>query len=174
MSAKSVPLSVRISEEEQEFLLGLSLPGATTPSDKVRALIRQARTLEAAPRNYAASLALLESLLQDTQARRREFEADGAARSALLAAALEWLPDFGALLLAGPAVTRGRADASSMQAFEAAVATRVMRLLDAVLRLGITGRAPCYDPMVIDRQLQPATELVQAIARRTDTPAAAG
>lgn len=168
MSAKTIPLSVRISEDDQEFLAGLALAGATTPSDKIRALIRQARTLEGAPRNYAASLALLESLLQDTERRRRQFEADGSERSALLAAVMEWLPDFGALLVAGPAVTRGRSDASSMQEFEAAVANRIMRLLDTVLRLGVTGRAPCYDPALIDRQLEPAIELVQAIARRND------
>ena len=43
MSSKTVPLSVRISHDDAEYIAGLKIDDALTPSDKVRAIIRDAR-----------------------------------------------------------------------------------------------------------------------------------
>ena len=43
MSANRIPLSVRIDQEEADFIAQLSIEGASTPSEKIRELLKQAR-----------------------------------------------------------------------------------------------------------------------------------
>ena len=50
MSSKSTPLSFRVSDEDAEFLAGLQLPGAVTPSEKLRVLVTRARMEHASQR----------------------------------------------------------------------------------------------------------------------------
>ena len=41
--AKTVPISVRVSNEDAEFIATLQIDNAVTPSDKVRSLIKEAK-----------------------------------------------------------------------------------------------------------------------------------
>ena len=41
--SKSVPLSVRVSPDDARFISQIDIAGAATPSDKVRALLADAR-----------------------------------------------------------------------------------------------------------------------------------
>ena len=63
MSNKAVPLSVRISENDAAFLAGLDLPEATTPSDKIRALIWEARQRHQGGQVYGEAIQFQEDLL---------------------------------------------------------------------------------------------------------------
>ena len=44
MPGKTVPLSVRVTDADAEFLARLDIAGATTPSEKLRALLTAERT----------------------------------------------------------------------------------------------------------------------------------
>lgn len=43
---KTIPLSVRITHEDSDFITNLDIEGAKTPSDKVRAIINEKKKLE--------------------------------------------------------------------------------------------------------------------------------
>lgn len=164
MTSKTIPLSVRVSEEDAEFLAGLELDGAATPSEKLRALIAKARERHAEGRTYEGSLAIVRELLEPVSQQLRARELKTRQRSELIADTLYWLPDLVAYLMAGPATRPGKADAADLVEFEAGVAHRIFRFTEAVLRLGVTAKAPCYDPGVVNAGIGGTLELAQLVA----------
>ena len=61
---KTVPLSVRISHEDSEFISKLNIEGATTPSDKIRAIISEKKKLELEGEEHSEVLDRIEQLLR--------------------------------------------------------------------------------------------------------------
>lgn len=59
MPEKSVPLSVRISVDDAEFIARLSLEGATTPSEKMRKLLGEARRRREDAADYGRCLGMV-------------------------------------------------------------------------------------------------------------------
>ena len=72
MSANRIPLSVRIDQEEADFIAQLSIEGASTPSEKIRELLKQARMSHETVRDYSFALDEMERLIQP--AKHREYE----------------------------------------------------------------------------------------------------
>src|SRR5688572_17035553 len=161
MSGKSIPLSFRVTDEDAEFLAGLELPGAITPSEKLRALITRARLEHAQERTYEGSLGRVRELLEPTSQTLRAREMAIRQRSELIADTLYWLPDLVAFLMAGPESSRKGGE--DLRTFEAGVADRIFRFVEAVLRLGVTAKAPCYDPDLITNGIAGTLELSQVI-----------
>lgn len=165
MSGKSIPLSVRVSDDDAEFLATLQIEGALTPSEKLRALIARARAEASEGRDFEGALARLRALLEPTAQRLRARELDSRQRSQLVHEVLQTLPDLVAFLVAGPpAATRSRGE--DLVAFEQGVADRTFRLIEAVLRLGVTGKAHCYNPDVVTQGATGTLELSRVILSR--------
>jgi hypothetical protein len=157
--------SVRVSDEDAEFLAALQIDGARTPSEKLRALIGRARAEANEGRDYEAALARLRAQLEPTAQRLRARELDGRQRSQLIHEVLQTLPDLAAFLMAGPApATRSRQE--DLVAFEQGVGDRAFRLIEAVLRLGVTEKAPCYNPDVVTQGAAGTLELSRVILSR--------
>jgi hypothetical protein len=163
MTSKTIPLSVRVSEEDAEFLASLELDGAATPSEKLRGLIAQARQRHGEGRTYEGALAIVRELLEPTSQQLRARELKSRQRSELIADTLYWLPDLVAYLMAGPSTRPGKNDAADLVEFEAGVAYRIFRFTEAVLRLGVTAKAPCYDPAVVTAGIGGTLELAQLV-----------
>lgn len=179
MPGKSIPLSVRLTPEDSTFLQGLSIADATTPSDKLRALIKEARHRREGVRNYAEALTFFEELLSDTAHRLREAEASQGVHSELLVQTASWLPDIMAYLMVraseigletiGETIgeTGGEAGGTDVEAklkrLENGVADRVFALIQQVLRLGVTSRNPCYDSTAITSRVEPIIELSELL-----------
>jgi hypothetical protein len=169
MTGKSIPLSVRVSDEDAEFLAGLQIDGALTPSEKLRALISRARAEANEGRDFEAALARLRAQLEPTAQRLRARELDSRQRSQLIHEVLQTLPDLAAFLMAGPVpATRSRGE--DLVAFEQGVGDRVFRLIEAVLRLGVTEKAHCYNPDVVTQGATGALELSRVILSRRQRP----
>lgn len=167
MPGKSIPLSVRLTPEDSTFLAGLKITGATTPSDKVRALIKEARRRREGVRSYAEALTFFEELLGDTTHRLRELETAQGLHSELLVQLGGWLPDIMAYLIVrtseiGEADTEGR-----LKRLEDGLADRVFAMIEQVLRLGLTSRNPCYDSTAITSRLEPIIELSEFLRIRS-------
>lgn len=169
MAGKSIPLSVRISDDDASFLAGLSLPGATTPSEKIRALLTKARTDAEGGQDYEAALIRVRDWLEPTSQQLRSREMTTRQRSELIADTLYWLPDLMAFLMAGPEPSTKKGD-EGLKAFEAGVADRIFRFIEAVLRLAVTEKAPCYDPGIVSEGVRGALELTGVILTRRNTP----
>ena len=167
MSPKTTLLSVRLSDEDAAFLAGLERRGATTPSEKLRALLAEARDAAEARGDAACAVQRLHGELAPTTEAIRRFELESGHRSALLAEALQRVPEIAGLLVAGPGAEAGVAE---FTALEARVADRAMALLEALLRLAVTRTAPCYAPDVVARRIDPVLELGTVILHHRSSP----
>ncbi len=158
-------VSVRIPEDDLEWLMGLDIEGARNPSDRIRSLIGATRRQRAGASDYVACAAMLRDFLRPLQdvvsaAERRE-----KVHSEVVAAILAALPEIMAEAIAFPPVPADRA-VSVLTHIEADLATRTMRLLVQLLRLSITPAVPAYDPAVLDSYLTEIANIADLIRDR--------
>lgn len=165
MPGKTVPVSVRLTPEDIRFLDQLNIGGAETHSEKLRAVISQARQRQAGQHSYAAGLSLVQELLNPVRLRIWNNERLEHSHSELLSRLYEWLPDTMALALAGTDHELDAEPTMSLKEFESLMATRMFRLVEMVLRLAMTRKAPCYDPDVVRSKLAPTMELAELLAK---------
>src|SRR5262245_2864253 len=98
---KMQTLSVRIPSDDMEWLAGLDLQGAVSPSDKLRALIAQERRQHEGTLDYERGLAWLRDLLAPSITAVRSVEHQHRMHSEALTLTAEWLPQIMATLLSG-------------------------------------------------------------------------
>ena len=51
-----IPVSVRITQEDADFISELKIEGANTPSEKIRELLKQARLAHTQTHDYGSAL----------------------------------------------------------------------------------------------------------------------
>ncbi len=168
MSSKSVPLSVRITPDDAEFLARLRVDQAATPSEKLRALVREERRRREGYRSYGRVLRLTSETLAPTLERIRTAENTHRIHSELVHTVEEWLPDLMAFVLTSMAETPEGDERQALLDMEDALADRVFRLVEAVLRLAVTRQVRGYDPDVVARRIGPILELAELIRRASD------
>lgn len=166
MPSKQVTISARISAEDAEFISRLTIDDAKTPSDKLRAIIAKAKERSTRQRDYTGSLSDIQEFIQPVMKEIRKTEVENQIHSELLIRLAEWIPDTAAFLIssileAGEAKTNEK-----MLQVEQGAADRLVRLMESILQLAITGRCACYDPQIIDRKLDSVLELCQIIMAR--------
>lgn len=166
MPSKSITISARIAHEDAEFLSQLKINGAATPSDKLRALITEARKRKEQPRDYGGCLAMIQELIAPvvTQVRRAELEEK--VHSELLTRTFEWLPEMLAYLLATPPAQEGKWPVDQLAEYEQGLADRLFRLITALLQLGVTPQCPCYRPDAVAQHIDPVLGLADVIAKQ--------
>ena len=166
MSGRSVPVSLRLSPDDAQWLAARPFADASSPGEKLRALLRQARASadQAAPDDYAGWLARMTAVADPRiQALRRAEFAQGR-HSELLSRFGAWLPEALAYCLAaGPGED---ADGDALARFEAGVAERVAVLAQHLLQLAMVGSPPTYDPALPETVTGPLVELAEATRGR--------
>jgi hypothetical protein len=160
--SKTVPLSVRITEEDASFIAAIKLPGAVTPSEKVRVLISQARQRHLSTTNLAEATAFLRGMLEPQKERIRGLEAEVGISSELVSKVGERLPEIFANFLTAPLSNEG-GPTQNLSELERGLAAKVVSLIESVLRLAVTRRNPCYEPDAISSRLDGVLELVELI-----------
>jgi hypothetical protein len=167
MAVQMQTVSARLPSEDLQWLSALELPGAVTPSDKLRALIAQMRKQHEGALDYGACLAWLRDLLAPFVIELRGIEHRERTHSEAVSAIIAWAPQVMATMLsardfAGDGVARA-------VAAEDALVQCCFRLLVALLRLGVTPRAECYSLDVIEKHLPRVIELVRLIAANRES-----
>lgn len=158
-----IPLSVRIGQEEADFIAALQIDGAFTLSDKIRELLKQARQAHEVGQDYAHALAQAERAFLPVRHSLLQAEQDLGVHSAILARLLELLPDWVAM-----AMTEGaqlQAEPESLRAYEAAMMTRAVRLMEGVLQLLLGASDAAYDETVL-QQLDNVLKLAQIVQQQ--------
>lgn len=164
MPGSSVNMSVRLAQEDADFIAAVDVAGAKTPSEKLRAIIRQARTRYEGTDTFTGCLDFARDLLAPARHRIAAAEHDHQVHSELVAVVAEALPAMVATLMTGPDVDAdGTTEAGELANVEQALADRVFALAEALLRLGVTRQCRCYDKDVIRRRIDPILELAQVI-----------
>lgn len=163
--ARSVPFSARISTEDAAFIAGLEIDGAHTPSDKLRALLADARKRQLGSGDYDSSLQMAMDWLQPLRRHLQSAEHRHQTHSALLARLIEWLPDTLAFLQVA-ADNRADADTTELRRLEQGATDRIARLMEALLQLALVNSS-CYDPEQLRQRLKPSLELAAVLNHKS-------
>ncbi|MDG4595180.1 MAG: hypothetical protein P9F75_05740 [Candidatus Contendobacter sp.] len=162
--AQMQTLSIRIPDEDFQWLSSLQEADAKTPSEKLRALLARIRKQEAgmtSPEMCAAWMRTLARPFLDTVSvheRKHKIHSD------LVSLVSESAPRIMATLIS----TRLSEDASQEEALdvEAVLAQQCFRLLTSLLRAAVTTHPATYDEDVLDRYLPDIIEIADIIATR--------
>ena len=160
-AGKSVPLSVRVSPEDAAFISEIEIAGADTPSEKVRALLADARKREQGFSNYSSCLGMVQEMLAPTHQRLRAAEHREGVHSELVLELTQWMPEALAYLLTS--LDEDVPDRDALKTFEQGVAERLFRLIENVVRMNVTQECRGYDPAVVAKRIAPVIELVRVI-----------
>jgi hypothetical protein len=166
MPSKQVTISARISSEDAEFISRLTIDDAKTPSDKLRAIIAKAKEHSTRKRDYVGTLCDLQELIQPVVKEIRKTEVKNQIHSELLTRLIEWIPDTAAFLMSSILETVETKTTEKMLLIEQGAADRLVRLMESILQLAVTGPCACYDPQIMDRKLDSVLELCQIIKAR--------
>lgn len=163
-TGKAVTISARIAQEDAEFLAGYKVPGAVTPSDKLRAILAEARAHQQRKKDFRGSIDLFQEMLAPVTAQIREQELQNNIHSELVIRMLEWLPDTMAYVLASETRLNDNSDKQVLGEIETALADRVFRLFESVMQMGVTRRCPCYDSNAVASRMEPILDIARLIS----------
>jgi hypothetical protein len=158
---RSVPLSVRISDSDAAFLAQYKADGAKTPSEKLRAILADARNRHSQPDDYAGCVESVSAMLQPAQKRLRNSQRDTRMRSDFIARLYERLPELTASLIIGPETSEPTA--IGLEEYEDELAKQVFALIEEMLDLGLTKTSRTYNPALIKSSLEPVLEILDLI-----------
>ncbi len=164
MPQKTKQVGVRLTDQEAEFIAQLRIENAATPSDKLRAIIDDAMRRKLGTEDYDGSLKLVIDLLAPTTRIVRGSENKHHMHSELVSRMSDWVPECMAYLIASNGAET-ELDEQQLREIEASLADRVFVLIQSVLQLAITRRAPLYDPSVVQDSVEPVLELADVITR---------
>jgi hypothetical protein len=150
-------VSARIPVEDLQWLATLDIQGATTPSDKLRALVAQLRRQHEGAMEYSASLQWMRDLVTPFVTAVGTFEHRQSKHSEVVRLISDWVPQLMAILVSENNL--GREPLRKAQEIEERLVGRAAQLLMGILRLGVTPGADCYDPQVLEKYLPTLIEL---------------
>ena len=85
-----IPVSVRITQEDADFIAELKIEGANTPSEKIRELLKQARLAHTQTRDYGSALTAQEQFFQAAKHDVLHAEKQAGAHSHIVERELMW------------------------------------------------------------------------------------
>lgn len=159
-------VTLRLDEDDLTYLAGLDLPGAANLSEKIRALLAQARAQHEGHNDYGAAYDFTRRLFATPERALRQAEVRSQQRSELSARVLAWLPDMTAFALSGMAMQPAEDELARLHRFERGLGERALALADSVLQLAQAGFPGCHAPDELARRARSAVA--------TTAPAAAG
>ena len=158
-----VTLSARIPAEDMEWLTGLEIQGAVSPSDKLRALISQMRRQQEGTLDYERSLSWLRDLVSPFVTAIRALENHNRMHSDVLTLTAEWLPQIMATFLSERSL--GKDAKKRAIDVEDIVVQRCLQLLTSLMRLAVTRDNGCYSSAALDRNLPKILEVADIVAK---------
>lgn len=158
---KKIQVGARINAEDAEFLNLLEINGANTPSDKLRAIIEEARLRREYSRDFTGSYRMIQEQVAPLTERIKNAEFDKTIHSELLARILEWLPEFYAYCLCSlPEVIESEKDLS---VYEKGAVDRVARLFESLLHQELSTQDNSYNPDVFKNHVASLFEIIKII-----------
>jgi hypothetical protein len=159
---KKVQIGARVSEADAEFLNLLEINGAHSPSDKLRAIIQEARQRREYSRDFPGAYRMMMEQLGPAGEILRNAEFKTGNSSVMLARILEWMPNFHAYCISPPEDDGEMADDELIQ-YEQGAVDRVVRLVESLLHLELSSQETSYTPDVLRRYVGDLEKLIQII-----------
>ncbi len=156
---KKIQIGARVNADDAEFLNLLEINGATTPSDKLRAIIEEARLRREYSHDFSGSYRMIQEQIIPITEKIKKAEFDKEIHSALLTRILEWLPEFYAYSLS----SLSDDSEENLAAFEKGAVDRVVRLFESLLHLELSAQTSSYTPGVFKDHVASLSELIKII-----------
>lgn len=166
MSTKLIPLSVRISQDDADYIAQLDIPDANTPSEKLRALISQSRQRQMGQHDFDSFMRLVRELISPSLQNILSIEHKEQMHSELISRFGEWLPATFSCLASFQ--TDGKNAKEELMLLERELADRLILLTGSILQLGVTSSCPCYDAELIGQRIEPLIELALMINQKNN------
>ncbi|WP_440223671.1 hypothetical protein ACQQ2N_00325 [Dokdonella sp. MW10] len=151
-------ITIRLDEDDLTYLSSVELPGAANLSEKIRALLADARAQREGMHDAALAYDFTRRLFAGAERGIRSAELQAQMRSELVARVTAWLPDAAAIVLSaaelGSGDVRGRTE--RLRTLERQLGERTIGLLDTLLQMSLAGFPGCYEPEALARRAQPA------------------
>lgn len=163
MPSKTVPFSFRISQEDAEYISGIKIEGATTPSEKFRAILSEMRQRETVKNDYQGCLKMVQRIMSDAIENIRKAELGNSMHSELVTRGFEWLPEIIAFLVSSVTAGEEKDSKKMLLDMEHGFADRLFRQFEAVLQLGTIRTCRCYNQDAIHDRLEPILHLSKII-----------
>jgi len=129
-------VTLRLDEDDLTYLSQVEISGAGNLSEKIRALISEARAQRDGMRNYAAAHDFSRQLFARVDRQVNSAEVEAAARSELTHRVLAWLPEAVAFALSANLADEDQSkDVAALSNFEVGVAERAFSMVDSMLQL---------------------------------------
>ncbi|MEM9840695.1 MAG: hypothetical protein AAF830_16295 [Pseudomonadota bacterium] len=154
MSRKTIPLSLRVSDDDAAFLASYAPEGASTPSEKLRHLIAEARERAEAKAPEDGRTASVH-LLEPARKRWRRIEEETGRRSDLAAKLYDRAPELFGLLMLGPH------EEAELPSFESDLARESARIFEDLLALEAGGNLRTYKQGALQEELGQAKTLFE-------------
>ncbi|MBC2595268.1 hypothetical protein H5P28_13450 [Ruficoccus amylovorans] len=163
---KTVPISGRISQQDYDFMMQHSFGGKVTASEKLRHVASFFRQYHEHFGSYAEGIEELNRLSEPARKNIKHLEYEQGVHSELVDAAANLFP-LGVAYLASRQQRPAKKDQLPyLLETEERLLALVLRLLEQVLRLGLTTQAPAYNPHLLEDKLGTITELVGLLSKR--------
>jgi hypothetical protein len=163
-------ISVRVPEDDLEWLMALDIAGAKNPSDRIRSLISATRRQREGSADYVSCVAMLRDFMRPFVDGVRAAERQHKIHSEVVAAVADGLPEIMAETIAFPGELADDEAPAALRHIEADLAARTMRMLIRLLRLSITQNIPAYDASVLEGPVAEVIEIADLIRGRRNLP----
>ena len=137
-------VTLRLDEDDLEFLAQTDIPGAANLSEKIRALLGDARAQREGMDDFGAAYDFARSLFAGAERRIHRAEVASQQRSELVARVLAWMPETSAYVLAGSALDARDDTGQALDEFERGLGERAMVLTESILQLAQAGFPGCH------------------------------
>ncbi len=144
---KKIQIGARVTVEDAEFINLLEINGAKTPSDKLRAIIKEARLQREYSQDFSGSYLIIQEQITPLVERIKNAEFESNTHSEVLARILEWFPEFYAYCLS--ALPENIESEKVLCVYEKGIVERIARLFEALLQQELSTRENSYNQDMI-------------------------
>jgi hypothetical protein len=156
-------VTLRLDEDDLTYLAQVDVPGAVNLSEKIRALLADARAQREVMDDFGAAYDFSRRLFAASERQIHDAQARNGVRSELISRMLSWLPEATAFVLSGAAV-EGRDEVERLRRLEHGMGERALGLVDSLLQLASAGFPGCHDPAQLQQRSRSAIELAERMA----------
>jgi hypothetical protein len=161
---KTVPYSVRLSSEDAEFLASLNIEGALTPSDKLRAIVGEAREKANRKTDYQSYMKALGEMTALSYLDLKEKEHQNSMQSEIVQSSVDLAKEILASFLSSTECLKNSKkedEISKLKALESDIADKLFLMFERLSLLGIREESKCYTPNAVSSRMKSVKEIVK-------------
>jgi hypothetical protein len=151
-------ISGRVPDDLYQWFAELHVEGAFTNSDKLRELLARMKRQHEGSLDYVSAQSWFADVIAPLKRGLTALERDEGIRSEVLSTLADHLTALASTLVSAHPHTKEEA-----AALEEQIVKRVFAMAEALLRQGVTPRAPAYDPKVVRKHCAQTIELAKLV-----------